>query len=286
MVDAESDNGSVANKVQPEEVLAARVLNHVLGVHVAHTDVNGESDLAFVVRGNIPAAVEVTFFTDQQTKVAQDAWVREREREFVVTQLRSSWNVTVQGESARYKLLRQNLEPYLAALEAASITSYDQWSIGHRLLETMPGVVRALAALRVVQASVMKTKDPSVQHIFISPMGGYTSRGSDAALGDIEEYLLRRGDNARKLEASKASERHIFVWLDMDTPGAVARPFTAGRIVENFDHFGLPSRPPELPGAVTDLWVVHIGTGVGWRWNEAVGWEALDLQAEFTEWSA
>jgi hypothetical protein len=277
---------SVANKVQPEEVLAARVLNHVLVVHIAHTDVNGEADLAFVAPGGLPAAVEVTFLTDQQIKVAQDAWVREREREYVVTQLRSSWNVTVEGDSVKYKLLRQHLEPHLASLEAAGIADYDRWSIGHRLLDTMPEVVRALASLRVVQATVIKTKDPSIQHIFISPMGGYTARGSDAALDEIEEYLAGRTDNLRKLESAAAAERHLFVWLDRDTPGSVARPFTGGRIVEEFDHFGLPSRPPELPGPVTDLWVMHVGTGMGWRWGGGLGWEPLDLQAQFAQWNA
>lgn len=275
----------MANKVQPEEILAAQVLRRVLGVTVTHTDVNGETDLFFETPMGTSGAVEVTFLTDQQTKIAQDAWVRERRREHVVTQLASSWNVTVKGDSVRYKLLRQHLEPHLAALEAAGTTEYDQYGIAHRLLKSIPQTVLGLAALQVVQAHVIPTNDPSVQHIFLIPMAGYTARGSEAALAHIEEYLADRTDNVRKLEESGATERHLFVWLDRDTPGEISRPFTDRRIVERFAHFGLPHRSPILPEGVTHLWVLHSGTGIGWRWHQPAGWQPLDLREQLAGFS-
>jgi hypothetical protein len=170
-------------------------------------------------------------------------------------------------------------------LEAADVTEYDQYATAHRLLKSIPETVLSLAALQVVQAHVIPTKDPSVQHIFISPMAGYTARGSDAALAAIEEYLASRTDNIRKLNESGATERHLFVWLDRDTPGEISRPFTGGRIVESFGHFGLPPRAPILPDRVTHLWVLHSGTGIGWRWHQPAGWEPLDLREQLVGWS-
>jgi hypothetical protein len=86
---------------------------------------------------------------------------------FIPTQLRSSWNVTVDGSSVRHNRLPQNLGPHLAALEAGGVDSYDGWGRGQRLSETMPDVVGALAALRVVRAYVLPIKDRSVRRIFI-----------------------------------------------------------------------------------------------------------------------
>ncbi len=268
----------MANKQRPEERLAATVLTDVLGIHVDHTDLNGEADLGFVTATGVTAAVEVTYLTNQQLKASQDAWMKERQREYTVTQLASTWNVTVHANGARYRGLRKRLEPALAALESEGLTEYDEWGIGHRLSQTMPELVRSLRAERVAQAFVLPTKDPTVRHIFISPMAGYSARGSDATLELIETYLADREDNPRKLAAAGADEGHLFLLLDLDTPGEIARPFTGGSVTE-WDHFGLPSRPPVLAVPITNLWVVHEGTGNGWSWSSSNGWTHLDVSA-------
>jgi hypothetical protein len=186
---------------------------------VEQTDRNGEHDLEFVLPSGLVAAVEVTYLTSEQVKVAQDSWVKERERPFHATQINSTWRVTVSGTGARYKNLRRRLEPALAALEAAGVVEYDPYWIAARLARSMPKVVASFQAELVVNAAVMATKDPATRQIFISPMGGYTARGSDDALEIIEEYLATRTDNQRKLQASGAAERHLFLSLDHDTPG-------------------------------------------------------------------
>ncbi len=116
----------MANKQRPEERLAATVLTDVLGIHVDHTDLNGEADLGFVTATGVTAAVEVTYLTNQQLKASQDAWMKERQREYTVTQLASTWNVTVHANGARYRGLRKRLEPDLAALETEGLTEYDE----------------------------------------------------------------------------------------------------------------------------------------------------------------
>jgi hypothetical protein len=82
-------------------------------------------------------------------------------------------------------------------------------------------------------------------------------------------------DNITKLADAGVDQCHLFVWLDDDTPGAVSRPF-AGGSVDEWDHFGLPSRPPALPHPITDLWVVHNGTRRGWYWSEGGPWQQVN----------
>lgn len=81
-------------------------------------------------------------------------------------------------------------------------------------------------------------------------------------------------DSYRKLAESGAETQVRFVWVDRDTEGSITRPLRNG-ISEKWDHFGLPSRAPELDDSVDELWLVYRQTRRGWRWTTN-GWTALE----------
>jgi len=111
------------------------------------------------------------------------------------------------------------------------------------------------------------------------PSAGYTARGSNHALELIERELARKPDSVRKLLDARVHEAHLFIWLDSDTPGAIARPFTGGTAVE-WEHFSLPTREPDVPLGIHAPWVMHAGTGLGWLWRRGSGWSAVQEQGQ------
>jgi hypothetical protein len=266
----------VANRTRAEELAAAETVARTLGVErPVPADINGEADLIFTAQDGGNAAVEVTFLTDATIKVANAAWMAERARAHYVASLRQSWTVTVEIREATFRRLAARLEPHLAVLERHGIDTIDRWSWHRIAAPAVLEALRALVELGVVQARVSPARDPSLRHIFISPMDGYHAKGSDAALEIIERYLGEKNDNLAKLAAAGVEQRHLFLWLDGDTPGAVSRPFTGGSVAE-WDHFGLPTRPPALPEPITDLWVAHRSTHQGWYWPSRGPWQRLD----------
>lgn len=270
----------VTNKRRAEEDIARAILSEIYGVEVEHTDVNGEVDLSFTLPSGLTNAVEVTYLTSSETKRNDARWMRERAREYEATRLSHSWTLTVEKHRTEFKQLSERLEPHLAVLEEHGIDRADIW-MRHRI--DNPAVLSALnaiGALGGVQARVIAVK-PSVCRIFFSPMAGWTAKGSDEALSIIEAYVEGREDNLDKLRAAGANRSHIFIWLDDDTDGAVARPFwrVEGSEAEVFDHFGLPTRPSRLVQPITDLWVVHERSGFGWRWD-GVAWSIVDVSAQ------
>ena len=205
-----------------------------------------------------------------------DAWVKQRARNSDMPSPDRSWNVAVSAKKVRYNGLAQRLEPHLRVLEDNGVDLVDDTAIA----SMAPGQVRdaalAIVAERVLRAKVFPTKDPSMRRLFTTPMGSWTSRGADDALGIIEKYLAASTDNQRKLAEADTDQFHLFLWLDSDTDGAVAATFTAleahdGQLID------LPSRPPELPDPITDLWVIHRATGRGWMYSFAAGWRPVEL---------
>lgn len=102
----------------------------------------------------------------------------------------------------------------------------------------------------------------------------YSSDGSDQALSGIEADPNSRTDNVRKLREAKIDQRHLFVWLDVDTPGPIRRPLESppGELGEHFDS---PQRAPTIDRSIDVLWIVHDVTGYGRRWSTGTGWSHL-----------
>ena len=98
--------------------------------------------------------------------------------------------------------------------------------------------------------------------------------GSDEALAALTAELDLKPDNATKLQASGANHRHLFVWLDGNTPYKISRPLAHTAPDWAGGEWGVPSTAPRLDAAITHLWVVHYGSGRGWLWDGAT-WREL-----------
>lgn len=90
---------------------------------------------------------------------------------------------------------------------------------------------------------------------------------SDRAVTLLAEALREKADNPKKLGDSGAEQRHLFVWLDGDTPFSIARPLDRDATTWNIEGFGLPSKAPVLDPRVTHLWVVRERSDRGWLWD-------------------
>jgi hypothetical protein len=177
------------------------------------------------------------------------------------------------------KTFIQRTQPLFAVLEGADVGDFfAQRDLvraleGHLLAETY----RELARAGVERASALndQPRDDHVHKVLPSPGSGGSAGGSDEAFGLIEVALGGKPDNAEKLAASGAQERHLFVWLDDNTPFGMARPLSRDAPDWDDGSFGLPSRAPDVDPAITDLWIVHERSRRGWRWSRGV-WTSLD----------
>jgi hypothetical protein len=269
-------NRSVPQSERPEELRARSILERELGVQLVHADKTGGVDYRFTTSDGRAGAAEVTTLTSEQAKRANAAWMQLRAREYDASKLKSSWHAVVHQDRVRYSGLEEDLESALTDLEAAEVDEYKEPS-SLELVIRRPEVREAVTILRsraVSAAQKIATNDPSLRRIFISPMGGYTASGSNQSLELIEAQLAGKPDNAQKLDKAGVQVAHLFIWLDEDTPGEIARPFT-GEPGTQWDHFGVPTREPVLPAPVTVLWVIHASTGEGWIWQRGVGWRAV-----------
>jgi hypothetical protein len=79
-------------------------------------------------------------------------------------------------------------------------------------------------------------------------------------------FAADTADNLRKLDASGADERHLWVWVDDQSPGVVQLPLLSRE---------LPEFPITLPSEVTDLWICNETPLRGWRYSAARGWTGL-----------
>ena len=84
-----------------------------------------------------------------------------------------------------------------------------------------------------------------------------------------------KDDNKRKLAASGAAERHLFVWVDVD----YYLPW------QDLDKELLPLSVPALPNEVTTVWVAASAAGgrcVVWRVRPPDPWEAVPMAGPCT----
>lgn len=258
---------------RPEEAAARELMASARGLDLTHADTNGGVDYLGRTSSGRTASAEVTTVTDGSLKSTQEAWRRIRDGDCEAPSLLSSWAVTVDQERVRFNGILEATEAALRLLEDAGLDRYEQWNGSVMWLENedLRPAIQTFARFGVTHARVFPTKKPEERRIFFSLMGGWQAKGSDAALALIEAELLEKADNVQKLVDAEADESHLFLWLDSETPGEIARPFTGGRIAE-YEHFGLPTRPPEVDAIVDAVWIVHRRTGRGWLWERGVGW--------------
>jgi hypothetical protein len=104
----------------------------------------------------------------------------------------------------------------------------------------------------------------------LTQMGGYSPPTGDPLAIWLGEWLAQpsQAHNVRKLAASDARERHVFVLV----PGFTSAPFAVIDLLIAVNA-PLPTIPPVLPSEVTHVWAMSgWSTGDGFRWSPDTGW--------------
>jgi hypothetical protein len=253
---------------RPDEAAAADFVGRETQVDFAFSgglggiDYEAECDLGRVV-------LEVTRFTQPQLLRDWDAAAREEEARPLRTGM--SWLVTFQGYP-HYSQLETRIDPALRDLETHGLYRFYrpdmEWWLHH-----VPTLAEALAILTEEHVVDARALDPSPEDagskLYVSPSGSWSFGGADSALAVLEAYLTQEERHLLKLLAEPASRTHLLVWCDDATPKELARALEDDRWVGQ-----LPTRGPDLPQGVTDLWILHETTGHGWHWSVADGWVA------------
>lgn len=258
------------NQEHPDEAAAKQIVGKRLRgrARLEHADRFGGVDY-LSTDGAI--AVEVTRVTDDDVRKGRDALKRSRDAHVPGPPLKTCWLVIISEKLHGQKTIRQRIHPMLIDMDAAGQTRFDQQKAAVHVLQK--GALTELylpllsAGIEVAEAAHHAVDSGHVHIVIVSSGGGGSASGSDEALERLTAALTAKTDNPKKLAASGAEERHLFVWIDGDTPFAIERPLSHDPLNGTEDYFGLPSGPPDIDPVITHLWIVHERSGRGWYWD-------------------
>jgi hypothetical protein len=258
------------SKQRLEERWAASLMSADLGVPVTvHDDGRRESmyDLTIRYLDRSPGAGEVTTVTDGPS-VALWKLINPPQR-WCEPQLAGGWSVGLEP-TASAKLIKRQLPGILAKLEAAGIREarprprrdpLQLWDLGIRHLFQSPGTD--------FPGSIYPTL--ALPH---EQTGGVVPHHTNALADWLSSWISDpiRADNLRKLAASGADERHLFVIFR----GFSGAPFQVADALMR-DEAQPPEMDPDLPPELTHLWAVSLwNMGHGFRWAPDTGWTRFD----------
>lgn len=266
------------NMERPDEREARRIVEEVAGLALEHADRNGGVDY---VSTDGRHAVEVTRITDGRKRAGREALAVSREAGMPDGDLQTCWFVFIPETQQNLKAFLQSVHPPLVELELAGETFFERERAGIHIIQGGPlsHIYRPLLAAGVERASAVPNHaHRNHEHRVITSLGsGGSFRGSDQALDLLINLLSMKEDNPKKLRASGAEYRHLFVWLDDDTRLDIARPLSHEAPSSDDGRFGKPTTSPALNPAITHLWVVHQRSRMGWMWDGKTWRNLLDL---------
>lgn len=208
--------------------------------------------------GNV-AALEVTTATDQEYRGTAAAIFDPQlgGNPVAIGKCGNVWILDVH-KTARIARIRSEVAQYLTAIESAGIQLFAPWDS----VREHEAVVAIMADLGVVAGAVFPTAGPGRAYLQIA---------GEPGMADVEQVLApisvvsQKSDNRRKLAATEAAERHLFVFIDDSESDALASLLICHP----------PTDPPNLPSEITHLWVAtYFGKRdqfVYWRTDES-GW--------------
>ncbi len=238
--------------------------------------------------------------TNEKLKGSVAAYAKTRNTAAKV-ELESCWTVGVDERDAKFKGLDGRLGHPLLTLERAGVEPgrwLTPWEVrleygaacsrldlelGERVDEAVVtlGHENVRLVMRWLPATCEEDAARRGSHrheLQLSTAGDFVEVGADAAMQAIETFVRDHTDNLRKLAASGAEVKHLFVCLDEESSASVTHSVSrrfAVPPVAGVDHFGVPNRSPSLPSEVDELWVVYEREGQGWHWD-GVGWDSID----------
>lgn len=269
------------NQERSNELLAKQIVEKIMDVELEYADTHGGVDY-LSPDGSI--ALEVTAVFDGENEGAREALRKSTKKGASEAPLQGCWLVLIKEAQPRMKTFVQRVQPAIAALELAGETRFDDQRAGLHVLQQGPlsslyrPLLEAGVEMAVYGPHAANAADPEhVHELIVSTGSGGTVGGSNEALAELLAALEPKTDNSRKLLASGAELRHLFVWLNDDTPYNIARPLERDAPSWSDEGWGVPSAAPRLDSAITHLWVVHHRSRRGWLWDGDSWRELRDL---------
>ncbi|MCU1526750.1 MAG: hypothetical protein JWP75_513 [Frondihabitans sp.] len=266
------------NHERPNELVAKRIVEHVMRVQLEHHDTHGGVDY---LSSDGTVALEVTAVTDGEKDGAWKALKMSEAKGASNAELQACWIVFVSDKQTGMKTFVQRVQPAIVELEAAGETFFDNQRAAMHVIEKgkLSQIYRQLLDAGVERATYAPheahAEDPShIHRLLTSSGGGGSASGSDESLVLLVDALREKPDNPLKLRQSGAGLRHLFVWLNDNTGFTIARPLSREAPPWGGDEWGLPTIAPALDPAITHLWVMHARSRLGWLWD-GESWQGL-----------
>ena len=267
------------NQERSNEAFAKQIVEKVLAIELEFADTHGGVDY---LSPDGTVALEVTAVTDGDKQGAREALRKSVKKGTPSAPLQGCWIVFLSETTPESKTLVQRVQPAVVELELAGETFFDDRRAGIHVIQKgeLSHIYRPLLEAGVERAVYtpheVRPEDPRhVHRLWVTAGSGGSATGSDEALDRLLDALSTKLDNPRKLAATGAAERHLFVWVNDDTSFTIARPLSHENPSWAGGHeWGLPSTEPLLNPAITHLWVMHARSRRGWLWDGA-GWRGL-----------
>lgn len=261
---------------RPEEFMARKFLESFLNVNLKFADTGGTSKVDYnFSRENLECSLEVSRFTEQIQKGLWKGYSPGQELMHFPS-LRSHWLLSARG-MPKMKDVEKYIFPALHTLERYFLESYwpslQSWWFEH---DPELKVVAESFEIVGIESAQSRTQmffqdDNLIFNIGVIFGNNWMYGGPNSALEILEEYIGRAKDNLAKLAQTEADERHLWLWLDEHSLRGVSDAFKDEGVA-------LPSRSPNLPHAVTHLWIVNEVSGLGWMFEPENGWWKLNTQ--------
>ncbi|MEU4190831.1 hypothetical protein AB0E69_02940 [Kribbella sp. NPDC026611] len=262
-------------------------LEKVLGVRVEQHDDNSRPsmyDLEIRYEDRPWAAIEVTSDADERALSTLGTLTKRGRFLWQSPRLGLTWGLHTRSD-VLVQALEGVVEDSLAAFEAGGLRAVDDDTFQEQLAyERFAGqkldnagleAWRALSAVGVIRASASEAETPAIA-VFPELGGGSWDGGADLVVDWIEEFCARpaSADNLAKLERSGAAETHLAVFAHLsDELWAVCSA------IEDRPGTGvLPSREPQLPAAVGNIWLFTTPSrGGALTWSRSGGWQRVSI---------
>lgn len=263
-------------KERAEEFTARKFLESFLNLDLHLADVGGTRQVDYIFsKDNLKCSLEVSRFTEQIQKGLWEVY-SDGDEMLHFPFLRGHWLLSACG-IPKTKDVEKYIFPALNTLERYYLDSYwpslQSWWFKRDCELKVVAEAFELTGIESAQSRPqMFYQDDNLRfNIGIIYGNNWMYGGPDSALEILEEYIGRTEDNLEKLAKTGSDERHLWLWLDNHSLREVSDAFKD----ESID---VPSRKPNLPPAVTHLWIVNEVNGLGWRYEPQIGWSKIKTQ--------
>lgn len=250
------------------ELAAARVVARLTGEQVVLQDDNSDDgmvDVRIEYAGREPGYVEIV--TDINEPYSALITEVQTCQQIAAPNLGRDWWITLSAK-AKLKELSKQLPTLLLEIQESD-ELFESVYPDQCLNEHRHSVVKDLATRGVVQLASCPTPSTKSSQInlYTEGIGGPAEPNWTAYETWLSEFLFdhRHADVRRKLAATYAPERHVFIGATFSTDWATYHSLSE-------DYRDLPPSPPTLPTEITHLWVWAYPLGRCLTWFPNVGW--------------